>query len=408
MRVKRKTRSGRSFVAMVVVVVGGMPAPALASPPSNDIGGRSRRGRWRCRSPTRWIRRRRRRTDRGSVRTGVGLLSFTPAEDVHVQVDTLGSDYDTVLAIYTRDEAGRIVGGSVQRRPARIGGRPEAPRGGGYDLPVHGGVGVAATARATVGRARWAARDHGHRGLERSTRLRRHRRRRHGRPGDRHRDDLRNDHVHERSTRVWGGELRQAAATGSSSPGRLVHRTRTCTPDAPMTLLGRGGLRTPPLLSRPGSAKDEDPLLERLGRLAASPSTRDRDGCDLARVTALGSPGVTGLPMLLVILPDDGRMPERPKGAVCKIAGVAYGGSNPPPPTDAPNHSPAEEEGNMKRFEERSKDPRAHRSRLRLRGRFQPSRRVGRERPRGDEVDRWSGGGGSHVLDDGEAVRDAT
>jgi hypothetical protein len=28
-----------------------------------------------------------------------------------------------------------------------------------------------------------------------------------------------------------------------------------------------------------------------------------------------------------------GGMPERPKGAVCKIAGVAYGGSNPPPPT---------------------------------------------------------------------------
>jgi hypothetical protein len=27
-------------------------------------------------------------------------------------------------------------------------------------------------------------------------------------------------------------------------------------------------------------------------------------------------------------------MPERPKGAVCKIAGYAYGGSNPPPPTD--------------------------------------------------------------------------
>src|SRR4051812_23021433 len=26
-------------------------------------------------------------------------------------------------------------------------------------------------------------------------------------------------------------------------------------------------------------------------------------------------------------------MPERPKGAVCKIAGDAYGGSNPPPPT---------------------------------------------------------------------------
>jgi hypothetical protein len=27
-------------------------------------------------------------------------------------------------------------------------------------------------------------------------------------------------------------------------------------------------------------------------------------------------------------------MPERPKGAVCKIAGYAYGGSNPPPPTN--------------------------------------------------------------------------
>jgi hypothetical protein len=27
-------------------------------------------------------------------------------------------------------------------------------------------------------------------------------------------------------------------------------------------------------------------------------------------------------------------MPERPKGAVCKIAGDAYGGSNPPPPTN--------------------------------------------------------------------------
>jgi hypothetical protein len=27
-------------------------------------------------------------------------------------------------------------------------------------------------------------------------------------------------------------------------------------------------------------------------------------------------------------------MPERPKGAVCKIAGEAYGGSNPPPPTN--------------------------------------------------------------------------
>src|SRR5687768_6326013 len=27
-------------------------------------------------------------------------------------------------------------------------------------------------------------------------------------------------------------------------------------------------------------------------------------------------------------------MPEWPKGAACKVAGSAYGGSNPPPPTD--------------------------------------------------------------------------
>ncbi len=29
-------------------------------------------------------------------------------------------------------------------------------------------------------------------------------------------------------------------------------------------------------------------------------------------------------------------MPERPKGAVCKIAGDAYEGSNPSPPTNEP------------------------------------------------------------------------
>ncbi len=42
-----------------------------------------------------------------------------------------------------------------------------------------------------------------------------------------------------------------------------------------------------------------------------------------------------------------GRMPERPKGAVCKIAGVAYGGSNPPPPT----HSPANGRTNERKTE---------------------------------------------------------
>src|SRR5262245_37122502 len=34
--------------------------------------------------------------------------SFTPSADVRVQVDTLGSEYDTELGIYTRDEAGKV------------------------------------------------------------------------------------------------------------------------------------------------------------------------------------------------------------------------------------------------------------------------------------------------------------
>jgi hypothetical protein len=39
---------------------------------------------------------------------------------------------------------------------------------------------------------------------------------------------------------------------------------------------------------------------------------------------------------LVILNRVPGRMPEWPKGAVCKIAGVAYGGSNPPPPTYVP------------------------------------------------------------------------
>src|ERR671917_736422 len=34
-----------------------------------------------------------------------------------------------------------------------------------------------------------------------------------------------------------------------------------------------------------------------------------------------------------IIRPRSGRVPERPKGAVCKIAGIAYTGSNPVPAT---------------------------------------------------------------------------
>jgi hypothetical protein len=37
---------------------------------------------------------------------------FTPASDVRIQVDTIGSDYDTLLAIYTRNAAGTVVKGS--------------------------------------------------------------------------------------------------------------------------------------------------------------------------------------------------------------------------------------------------------------------------------------------------------
>jgi catechol 2,3-dioxygenase-like lactoylglutathione lyase family enzyme len=35
-------------------------------------------------------------------------------------------------------------------------------------------------------------------------------------------------------------------------------------------------------------------------------------------------------------------MPEWPKGAACKVAGDAYGGSNPPPPTDRPTDRPTD------------------------------------------------------------------
>jgi hypothetical protein len=34
---------------------------------------------------------------------------FTPAADIHIQFDTIGSDYDTTLAIYTRNAAGKVV-----------------------------------------------------------------------------------------------------------------------------------------------------------------------------------------------------------------------------------------------------------------------------------------------------------
>jgi nitroreductase len=57
-------------------------------------------------------------------------------------------------------------------------------------------------------------------------------------------------------------------------------------------------------------------------------------------------------------------MPEWPKGAVCKIAGVAYGGSNPPPPTHPPSRLPLMRVSeailgrrNVRRFSDRPVDP---------------------------------------------------
>jgi hypothetical protein len=88
-----------------VVSVGG---PASASPPSNDVEARAigvdtvpfthsvdtsdanADGPRFCSS-------------HASV-----FYTFTPSATVRVQVDTLGSDYDTTLAIYTRDELGKV------------------------------------------------------------------------------------------------------------------------------------------------------------------------------------------------------------------------------------------------------------------------------------------------------------
>jgi hypothetical protein len=94
------------FAVTVVLSTGG---PAFASPPSND-------------------------TESGAVRvdsvpfthavdttdaTPGGprfcsshasvFYTFTPSANVRVQVDTLGSEYDTTLAIYERDDAGNVV-----------------------------------------------------------------------------------------------------------------------------------------------------------------------------------------------------------------------------------------------------------------------------------------------------------
>ena len=56
-----------------------------------------------------------------------------------------------------------------------------------------------------------------------------------------------------------------------------------------------------------------------------------RDDVERESVLGHGAPE-SSAPMLSSV--PLGRVPERPKGAVCKIAGVAYRGSNPLPPTN--------------------------------------------------------------------------
>jgi hypothetical protein len=94
------------LLAVTVVVSAG--GPASASPPSNDVEARAigvdtvpfthsvdtsdanADGPRFCSS-------------HASV-----FYTFTPSATVRVQVDTLGSDYDTTLAIYTRDDVGKV------------------------------------------------------------------------------------------------------------------------------------------------------------------------------------------------------------------------------------------------------------------------------------------------------------
>ena len=61
---------------------------------------------------------------------------FTPTEDLHVQVDLLGSDFDTALGIYTRDAAGKVerVGCNHYRFGGTAGLRVRAVAGTTYFL----------------------------------------------------------------------------------------------------------------------------------------------------------------------------------------------------------------------------------------------------------------------------------
>jgi hypothetical protein len=105
----KTTLRGLITMLLAVTVVVSAGGPASASPPSNDVEARAigvdtvpfthsvdtsdanADGPRFCSS-------------HASV-----FYTFTPSANVRVQVDTLGSDYDTTLAIYTRDDAGKVV-----------------------------------------------------------------------------------------------------------------------------------------------------------------------------------------------------------------------------------------------------------------------------------------------------------
>ena len=226
-------------------------------------------------------------------------MRSTPAEDVYVQVDTLGSDYDTVMAIYTRDEAGRIVEGSCNddrlgsasglRLRAAAGttylfmvgrccgnGSSDRPGGRGGQLvvtvtevssvpldfvvTVDGGTVDPATGIATIS------------GTITCT---------------------------KRSLVYGDAELRQLR------DGIFIARGGwywygTWMPDAPMTLSVEGGL-VHLRCFRGGFGQDEDLVIQRLGRLAEL-LNRDETAAILP-CDRVGSPGAPGFPTLLVILP---------------------------------------------------------------------------------------------------------
>src|SRR5439155_15746243 len=77
--------------------------------------------------------------------------------------------------------------------------------------------------------------------------------------------------------------------------------------------------------------------------------TTSNENWSLATTDTVPAPAARPNPTTGPVGPDailagaSGRVPERPKGAVCKIAGVAYAGSNPAPPTEgcSRNETPA-------------------------------------------------------------------